>query len=114
MRKDLKDLNLRYRNDQRSLLFSISKLNKNVSYGLEETQRKLKYNEELAREIAATEANITSIIIEESRIAEERKKVVKKNMELNVKLKRETSRIKDLQLSVDKKRTSKEYVSIFI
>lgn len=110
MRKQCQDYNLKHFNELRSLYASCFKYIKSVSSGYEETQRKLKYNEELVGEIAATEANIVSISTEESRLAEERKKIVKKNMELNGKLMRETSRAEDLQLAVDKERTSKQYM----
>lgn len=114
MRKQSQDFQLKHYNELRSLRSGIFKFIKSVSYGYEETQRKLKYNEELAGEVAATEAIITSIATEESRLAEERENIEKKNVELNGKLKRETSRVEDLQLAINKERTSKCVYFMFL
>jgi hypothetical protein len=79
-----------------------------VSVVREEEQRKLKYNDDLAKRIAETEAAL--IAVENAKVQEEKKKVLQKNAELKAKLKQETIKADDLQLVLDRDRASKEFI----
>ncbi|XP_057378013.1 uncharacterized protein LOC130699978 [Daphnia carinata] len=76
----------------------------NVSSTYEEEQRKIRYNENLAKKIAGAEAQVAVIAAEQAKAEEEKKRILQKDVELKVKLKRETTKAQELQLAVDKER----------
>ena len=114
MHKQIEDFRHNYLSQALLLRASLVKFFKNVSNSYEEEQRKLKYNEDLTARIAAAESQIASVLNEEARIQEEKKKVTQKNSELNAKLKRESSKVEDLQLTVDRERARKFYISVIV
>lgn len=106
MKKHVDDFRLKYFNESRIVRSHLLSLLKDVEETYEEIQQKSKYNKELAEKISCIEARIATAVSEENRLGEERKKIAKKNSELTVKLKRETSKAEDLQAAVEKERTS--------
>lgn len=100
--------NLRYKhlNLMHLLKANIVEYIKSVSNTYEEEQRKLRYNEDLAKKIAATEAQVALVAAEQAKAQEEKNRILQKDVELKAKLKRETTKAQELQSAVDKERAS--------
>lgn len=100
--------NLRYKhlNLMHLLKANIVEYIKSVSNTYEEEQRKLRYNEDLAKKIAETEAQVALVAAEQAKAQEEKNRILQKDVELKAKLKRETTKAQELQSAVDKERAS--------
>ncbi|KZS05570.1 Uncharacterized protein APZ42_031220 [Daphnia magna] len=98
--------NLRYKhlNLMHLLKANIVEYIKSVSNTYEEEQRKLRYNEDLAKKIAETEAQVALVAAEQAKAQEEKNRILQKDVELKAKLKRETTKAQELQSAVDKER----------
>lgn len=104
----------RYKNLALTMMANCLKFSQNVSNIREEEQRKLKSNEDLAKRIAEMEAQVDSIVVEESKVKEEKKKLHQKNAELQAKLKKETIKADDLQLVAGREKASMKSLSFFL
>nr|CAH0112217.1 unnamed protein product [Daphnia galeata] len=104
MELSVKNFRDRWENLALTLMTNCVKFSQNVSNAREEEQRKLKYNEDLVKRIAETEAQIALIAAEEAKVQEEKKKIIQKNAELKSKLKQETVKADDLQSVADRER----------
>ena len=93
-----------------SVRASLLKFVQRISDAHEEERRKLKYQEDLAKKIANVVEKINSVATEEAKIADEKKKVLQQNTSLNQKLKKETSKAEELQLTLDNNRKSKSSI----
>lgn len=113
MELSVKNFRDRWENLALTLMTNCVKFSQNVSNAREEEQRKLKYNEDLVKRIAETEAQIALIAAEEAKVQEEKKKIIQKNAELKSKLKQETVKADDLQSVADRERASKKSLLFF-
>ena len=113
MEISVKNFRDRWENLALTLMTNCVKFSQNVSNAREEEQRKLKYNEDLVKRIAETEAQIALIAAEEAKVQEEKKKIFQKNGELKSKLKQETVKADDLQSVADRERASKKSLLFF-
>lgn len=83
------------------------RLLKNVNDGYEEERRKAKCQTELTEKISACENQLIILATEETKILEEKKKVQQKSVELHTKLKRELSKVDDVQGKLNSERSRK-------